>query len=198
MKKSFKSYLSEGLLIVFSVLFALFINGVSEDMKMKKQKNIAIENIKRELTKNVKILKNWQSQHKVFDLQVSNLINGKNDSLLNALKKKKYLDFGLITNSKSLINSILTDTAWETAKTTSIIAEFDFELIEELTRTYTLQNIVVEKTLGGITALYFSGDSHNLNKINETLLQFNLRFNELVGQERILEDSYIRTLKSLE
>ena len=198
MKKSFKNYLLEGLLIVFSVLFALFINGISENLKIQKQKKIAIENIKRELNANVKTLKNWQKEHQIYDQQVSKLINGKSDSLLNALKKKKYLDFALITNSKSLINSILTDTAWETAKTTNIIAEFDFELIEELTRTYTLQSIVVEKTLGGITALYFSVDSHNLNNLDRTLLQFNLRFNELVGQERILNDSYQNTLKFLE
>jgi hypothetical protein len=198
MKKSFKNYLAEGFLIVFSVLFALFISGVSDDLKIKKQKRIAIDNIKRELTQNAKVLENWQKNHKIIDRQVSELINGKNDSLLMALKNKKYLDFGLITNSRSLINSILTDTAWETAKTTNIISELDFELIEELTRTYTLQNIVVQKTLGGITELYFSAKTHDLNNLNKTLLQFNLRFNELVGQERILEYSYTKTLKSLE
>lgn len=198
MKKSFKNYLAEGFLIVFSVLFALFISGVSDDLKIKKQKRIAIDNIKRELKQNAKVLENWQKNHKIIDRQVSELINGKNDSLLMALKNKKYLDFGLITNSRSLINSILTDTAWETTKATNIISELDFELIEELTRTYTLQNIVVQKTLGGITELYFSAKTHDLNNLNKTLLQFNLRFNELVGQEKILEYSYTKTLKSLE
>jgi hypothetical protein len=198
MKKSFKNYLAEGFLIVFSVLFALFISGVSDDFKVKKQKRIAIENIKMELNQNAKVLKIWQKDHKIIDRHISELINGKKDSLLAALKKKKYLDFGLITDSRSLINSILTDTAWETAKTTNIIAELDFELIEELTRTYTLQNIVVEKTLGGITDFYFSADTHDLSNLDRTLLQFNLRFNELVGQEKILEYSYTKTLKSLE
>ena len=122
MKKSFKNYLAEGFLIVFSVLFALFISGVSDDFKVKKQKRIAIENIKMELNQNAKVLKIWQKDHKIIDRHISELINGKKDSLLAALKKKKYLDFGLITDSRSLINSILTDTAWETAKTTNIIA----------------------------------------------------------------------------
>ena len=51
MKTSFKKYFSEGFLIVFSVLFALFINGVSEDLKIKRQKLIALDNIKTELIK---------------------------------------------------------------------------------------------------------------------------------------------------
>ena len=92
MKKSFKNYLAEGFLIVFSVLFALFISGVSDDFKVKKQKRIAIENIKMELNQNAKVLKIWQKDHKIIDRHISELINGKKDSLLAALKKKKYLD----------------------------------------------------------------------------------------------------------
>ena len=57
MKKSirkidFKKYFGEGLLIVFSVLFALFINKTYEDAKINKDKNNALKQIKAELIDN--------------------------------------------------------------------------------------------------------------------------------------------------
>ncbi len=55
--KEMKKYLAEGLLIVFSVLFALFINKSFDDYKTRKQKDIVLESIQNELESNAKILK---------------------------------------------------------------------------------------------------------------------------------------------
>lgn len=198
MKTKFKKYISEGLLIVFSVLFALFINRISEKSTIEKNKKIAIENIKKELKSNLKVLTIWQENHKKMYANINSLINGTNDSIKNQLKKGKYLEFSLLTSGKTLVNSIISNTAWETSKATQIISEFNFETIQELTQTYTMQEILLENTLKNITNLFFNANTHNLKNLDNTLLQFRLHFNELVGQEKTLDYLYKSTIKFLE
>lgn len=198
MKTSFKKYFSEGFLIVFSVLFALFINGVSEDLKIKRQKQIALDNIKTELIKNQNILKEWQVKHRKIDKHIAALVNGKNEKVLKAMKQKSFLDFGLLTNSGEFINKMLNQTAWETTKATTIITELDFLLVEKLTKTYELQKRIINNTINDITNLYYSSESHDLNNIDKTVLLFSLRFNQLTGQQSLLAEYYEDSLKLLE
>lgn len=61
--KKVKNYFAEGLLIVFSVLFALFINKLFDDYKTNTRKAIAIESIQKELYQNAAILDNWREHH---------------------------------------------------------------------------------------------------------------------------------------
>ncbi|NVK51614.1 MAG: hypothetical protein HWD85_01675 [Flavobacteriaceae bacterium] len=198
MKTTIKKYLSEGLLIVFSVLFALFINRMSENATTEKRKKIAIENIKKEISTNLKVLGTWQEHHKKMYANITNLLNNKNDSVKNQLKSGKYFNFSTLSNNLPLINSIISNTAWETSKATQIISEFDFKTIQELTQTYTMQEILLNNTLKSITNLYFNAATHNLQNLDATLLQFNLLFNELVGQEQTLSLLYKETLKFLQ
>ena len=197
MKKGLKKYFSEGLLIVFSVLFALFINRMSENYSTKQQKNVALSNVIKELRNNQSTLKKWKDKHSKMSLNISNVVEGKNDSIKDLLNKSNFLNFGLLTDGKSLINSVLSDTAWETAKATNIISEFDFEIIQQLTQTYKMQKVLSEKTIGSITSLYFSTEAHQMKNLESTLLQFSLRFNELVGQEQTLDYMYNNTLEFL-
>ena len=54
-----KKYFLEGSLIVFSVLFALFINKLYSDYQTSQKKEVALESIKKELMRNDSILQNW-------------------------------------------------------------------------------------------------------------------------------------------
>jgi hypothetical protein len=61
--QSLKKYLFEGFLIVFSVLFALFIDNYQEQRKIQQQKKLAMERIKLELLRNQKITREWIIRH---------------------------------------------------------------------------------------------------------------------------------------
>jgi hypothetical protein len=123
-------------------------------------------------------------------------VEERNDSLKNILKASKYLDLGLLTDQQSLINDVLSDTAWESAKTTGIIEAFNFEQIELFTQVYTMQETLTNKTLMNILDLYFSADTHNMKNLDITLLQLQLYFNELTGQERLMTYLYDEALKA--
>ncbi len=192
-----KKYLAEGALIVFSVLFALFINRISENIKLENRKGIAKESIKKELVQNAAIIKNWQEKHKVILERISSVMSGENDSLKIEFQEYDYFNLGLLTNNESIIDEVVTDTAWETTKSTELLSEFDFEISQNLTYVYKLQEILSEKTMNKILDIYFDINTQNLNNLDYTLIQFNLLFQEATGQENLLLDLYEKAISSL-
>jgi hypothetical protein len=197
-KTGVKKYLAEGFLIVFSVLFALFINKLFDDYKTSQKKEVAIESIKNELNRNVIFVKNWKVRHNMIKDKLVSINNGDNDSIKRELLKNKYFDLGILTNNESLVDNTLTKTAWESAKSTGIIAEFDFETIEFLTQVYSLQDLITDKTIGELLNFYFDTETHNLDNLDQTLIQFQLRFWELTGQEELMIYLYTDSLKKLQ
>jgi len=197
MKTNVRKYLAEGLLIVFSVLFALFINKFFDDYKTHQKKTIALESIKKELYRNQAILKLWKERHISIRKRIASISEGKSDSLKTKLKQNSFLDLGVLTNNKSIVDAFLIDTAWESAKATGIIAEFDFETTQSLTHVYNMQDILTNKTLRMISDYYFSSASHDLQKLDQILLQFQLRFWELTGQEESLTTLYVDAIKQM-
>lgn len=195
--QSLKKYFFEGILIVFSVLFALFIDNYAQRLKIEKQKKLAIERIKLELSQNQKIASGWLVHHGKILERIKNLMKLPADSLKKEFSKDNYLTFELLTDGKSINNDLLSNTAWKTAKSTGIIEEFDFEQIESLTMMYEFQNILVGKTLYGIVNTYFERDSHEFENLDSTLKQFLLRFKELTSQERFLLKIYEKTSQKL-
>ena len=192
-----KKYLAEGFLIVFSVLFALFINKLFDDYKTLQKKDVAMESIIRELDRNLLVVQEWESRHNSFNELVTAVNNGEKDSIKTELLKKNYFDLGIITNNQSLIDNTLTKTAWESAKSTGIVSEFEFETIEILTQVYTLQDLITEKTIGELLDFYFETPTHDMNNLDQTLIQFQLRFWELTGQEELMVYLYNESIKKL-
>jgi hypothetical protein len=68
----------------------------------------------------------------------------------------------LLTTERPIYNEVLGSTAWETARSTGIIEEFNFESIEFLTRVYGVQDLVLNNSLKGIAEVYFERESHDV------------------------------------
>ena len=195
MKKA-RDYFLEGCLIVFSVLFALFIENFVENIKIRTEEKLALERIKMELERNEKVLSEWIVLHQKVSNRLDGALSGESDSLRTALLKYSSFNFGVLTQNQQIVNTVLTNTAWETAKSTGIIAEFDFELIEHLTQVYSLQNTVMNTTLQNIIQLYFDESSHDMERLDITLKQMDILFRELVGQEKLLASVYDSTVRN--
>lgn len=198
MKTNIKKYVGEGFLIVFSVLFALFINKSFESYQTYNKKEVAKASILKELYRNEAILKNWKERHVDIRNRITEVIEGKNDSIKIELQKSDYLNLGILTNNESLIDAILTKTAWESAKTTGIIAEFNYETIQKLTHVYAMQEVLTEKTVAKILDYYFDTEAHDMQQIDKTLIQFQLRFWELTGQEELMASLYKEAIEQMQ
>ena len=196
-------YISESLMIVFSVLFALFINQLAQNYAKHKDKKIAQNNIVEELKNNEKIVKDWVKNHQKILNNLKDLTEDKNDSLKNLLVKNKFFELGMLNGNNSLTKEFPVSTAWETTKSTGIISEFEFEKIQVLTETYTQQNLILMQTFQKINDEYFSNLQHQPlsnyeNHIDQKSLQYFYLFRELVGQEKFLLDYYENILGKLD
>ncbi len=192
-----KKYIGEGLLIVFSVLFALFINQSFDDYRTHQKKTIAQESILKELRANQAILANWQVKHTAIKQRLTSVIEGEADSLKTELQQYDYLNLGVLTNNEVLIDAVLTNTAWESARATGIITEFDFETIQQLTLVYDLQAILLDRTTIQILDYLFAAESNDINNLDRTLVQLQLRLRELTGQEISLSGLYKEAIEVL-
>ena len=85
-----------------------------------------------------------------------------------------------------MIDVLLTKTAWEAAKSTNIASEIEFEQVQQLTRIYSLQDILMENITGKFLDIYMDRDTHKIENLETTLIQLNLIINEMVGQEETL------------
>lgn len=192
-----KKYIIEAVLIIFSVLFALFINKLFESYKTNNEKKIALESIFKEIERNSEILGNWNEHHVKIHGRITSVIKGTNDSLRMKLLKYPSFNIDVLTENKSFIKEILTNTAWETAKSTGIIAEFDFETTQKLTEVYAMQDMVMNKTVDNILEYLFDPKSRDIKDVDNVLIQFHLLFREIIGQEETLTACYQVAIEEL-
>lgn len=197
MKQTFKQSLIEAVLIIFSVLFALLINKWHSNSQLAEQKDIALSSIKKEIAQNKKVIGYWQSKHLPFKEKINAIVEGKNDSLKNELRKYKYLNFAVLIENGTIVDALLANTAWESAKATGILSEFDFDMTRKLTEVYTMQDIIMNKTIDNIVQLYFDPSSHDMTNLESTLIQLQLRLLELTGQEALMDQFYEQALEIL-
>lgn len=182
-----KKLFIEGTLIVFSVLFALFITQLVENYKVRKKEKQALDNIHTELSTNGQILTGWIYRHERMKDVLTKMVENPEDSLRKLLAEKNFLDLSILTEEKSFIEAILNDTAWESAKSTQIISEFDFSTVQYFTRIYELQKILQNESIRKFTNTYFERESQDLKNLPATLLQLQLILSEIVGQEKTLK-----------
>lgn len=195
--RNWGKYFAEGILIVFSVLLALFLNQLVENYKIGNQKEMVLSSIQKEIETNLKAVKYINEKHQRFKTNIQAIRSGENDRLKRVLRESDFFDLSIITNGEALIDQFISNTSWQTAQSIGIISEFDYDLVEQLTLVYALQDIVINQTLKSITETLFDRSTHDMDKLDETLIQFELRFNELTGQEALLIDLLTKALNNL-
>ncbi|GHA51729.1 hypothetical protein GCM10007103_35220 [Salinimicrobium marinum] len=196
-KVDFKKYFGEGLLIVFSVLFALFINKTYEDAKINRDKNNALKQIKAELIDNQKILDEWIVDHEAIIRNLDDLIQRNNDSIPIVAENQNYIQVQLILNNKNLIDKPLSNSAWSSAQSIGIIAEFDFKTLQNISQAYELQQDITDVSIDKIAERIFL-EFTNVENVNAFLVELKMRFQNLQGQEYRLRKLYRETIHVLE
>lgn len=197
MNDKVKKYLAESALIVFSVLFALFINQLAQNYALEERKQVALTSIKEELRSNLEIVSKWNEDHSRAFEKVEKLSAGENNSLKENLYADGHIQVFELTDDKPIVSSIPTNTAWETARTTGIVSELDFSAIKSLTTTYGAQSFIVDHTMVELRRFLLSDEANDEKRVERNIVQLKLRFGELVVQESALISLYERALKDL-
>lgn len=176
--------LFESFLIVFSVLFALFVNRCAEDQRTEERKKIALGRIQEELRGNQELITNVLVIHKKALSNLQRAAADSDDSLRLYLSARRYVDadfFALFVGGKgSFYPRAPSNTSWNAAKSTGVITEFDYLIVDLLTAAYDTQEVFQESTVSSITDLMFSPISDNEL---DMIMALSTRIQELISQE---------------
>ncbi len=175
--------LFESALIVFSVLFALYVNRWAENQRIERQKDIALNRIVQELEGNQEIIGAALQVHRSAMTNLQKASADENDSLRLYLADLRAFDekaISFITSGASFYPQFPSSTSWNAAKSTTIIAEFDYEIVEALTDVYDTQEFFVNETLSYVMQTFYEPLS---NDKRDTIGSLLLQIEELSNQE---------------
>jgi hypothetical protein len=166
--RDLREYLGESLLIIFSVLLALFLTEFINKLHEKSQTRELMENIKNELVKNRQLEKAQYAYQQDILKRLDSAIN-------NPALQHKIISNGefhhqyIFSGDHGVLYGDLSKVAWEVAKSQNIFPQLDFKLVAQLTSIYDDQERIgkLEDKVGGIFLSYGSRDASNAR---ETLI----------------------------
>jgi hypothetical protein len=181
MKNSLRDYFIQSVLIVFSVLLALFLDEYLNNLRSEKELNTILINIKSEVVKNEKILTRLIPYHSKVLNKIDSVLNDN-----NAIGKNiDSSDLLFRLAPKGIMQELLSNTAWETAKLNGTIARIDTELLQSLAEIYDQQNLTF-KPVEEIIELLYSREFLMKEKTKENLILVYRQLRELIGREKQL------------
>jgi len=170
-KKIKKVYKSSWFITLFAttlgVLLAFYLNNISSNSKLESSKQISIQNLNTELSKNKSELLDSNDNERLIEFlieirKINNEIS--NDLILSTGKmdkiKNKYVDFIEIRDSTNIQSDHfrynvaykfelnlddLQNIAWETSKMSDITNEFNYDCLQSLVKIYSLQEIFISE-----------------------------------------------------
>jgi hypothetical protein len=166
--RSFKEYLGESALIIFSVLLALFLTEFINNLHEKTQTNELLANIKAELIKNKKAEEEQYLYQQIVLKRIDTAIN--NPELQRKIFSNGEFNFELIfPKGHGVLYRDLNKVAWQVAQSQNIFPKINFKLVEQLTAVYDDQDKIgkLEDKMGSVLLSY---ESRNVNNARETLI----------------------------
>lgn len=149
--KKYKEYLLEALLIVFSVLLALFLNEHRENVKIEKALSKSLDNIKNELIINKQVIDSIIPYHGQVLTNIDSALH--NETYLNELHSTFGPKFFMLA-PKGLFQETLNSTAWQTTMLNPNVSNIDNRLLQLLTKTYAQQELTYAQMLDIINKIY--------------------------------------------
>ncbi len=142
--KSIIKYLVEIIIVAFGVFLGVYFSNVNADNKTKIEKAKSLSIIVKELEHNQKLLEKHIDYHENIKVQIDSVSNYVNE-------KDKYSSFTTSTFKHNelkgwngFLYARLENTAFESAKISGVMKEYDIELIQEISRIYTMQQTYVD------------------------------------------------------
>ena len=94
-----------------------------------------------ELSENEKLIQKMISLHDEVIQRLNAAIKNPNDTIVLRIAADGYLNYRLLARGESLFPRYPSRTAWDAAKSTGIISEFDYEIIEACEGAYGTQEM---------------------------------------------------------
>lgn len=172
--------LFESFLIIFSILFALFINEWRKNQELGAQRQKALQMVIGELEHNLEELEYVIPYHRQSAIRL--------DSVSQDAGQMQQPLFGVTRGvlERGILPAELQTTAWNTAQLSGAVSLFDEQTIYALAGVYELQSHGVENTWKEIAEFYLSTDNFDSALTQRRITMLVLYFQELASQEEFL------------
>lgn len=192
-KPKYRQFLSESLMIVLSVLIALFANECRNTVIENRETKNMLANIRLEIVENKGALGKEMDRHKLIMNNIDSIFHV--DGNYEALWENGQFNSKEIAPS-GFFQEIIRDVAWEVAVQNNITSRVDFSTATVLYEAYTHQRFVLQSVNEMLNILY-QREMYDKEKLNETVNLLRITVREFRGRERKLLILYENALEQL-
>ena len=164
--RDIKEYLGESVLIIFSVLLALFLTEYFNGLHEKNETKELLKNIKEELVKNEKAEEEQYAYQKMVLKNIDSALKSK--EFQQKIIANDEFHLGLIAPDGIQYRDLST-VAWEVAKSKDIITKADFTLIAKLTNIYA-QQARIDKLEDKVADIFLRYESRRQENVHASLV----------------------------
>ena len=190
----FRKFFSESILIIFSVLFALFINKCQSDSQEASRTDTILLNIRKEMEQNQIATKNLIDYHGSV---LTKLKKAPSDSLEHIFfRGNRFLIYDNNIAPLGVTQEVFKDIAWQAAKQENISSRISFERAQPLFEVYHQQENV-STTIYKLLDILESRETYRKELIVETIALMQTLFEEMKAQEEQLLAKYKIALKQI-
>lgn len=190
----FRAFFKESMLIVFSVLFALFINKCQNDAKESERTETVLSNIKKEIERNRESTQKLITYHTSV-LEKLDAVH--KDSLLGIFfRGNRFIIYDNKIAPSGVSQEVFKDIAWKAAEQEDIPSRISFEKSQLLFEVYHQQQNVYG-TISKLTAVLTDRETHRKDLIEETVAIMYLLFEKMKSQEEQLLFQYEKCLTEI-
>ena len=197
MNKTLKSvfkYLIEIVIVAFGVFLGVYYSNIDSAKKTKKDKEKSLSLIISELKLNQELLQEQILYHESIRVQMDSIVPTISEEQLNATLTQTQFEKMEIKGWNGINFARLQKIAFESAKTTGVIREFDIELIQKLSKVYYFHDDYVDF---GTSLLNNTIKINSSMRISDFFGTIHLMTTDLLGLEKRLSETLENTLTEL-
>ena len=193
-KENLTRYALEAILIVFSVLLALFLDSVLEDRREARIIDELTSHIADEMKSNLAIVDEWLPYHRTVIGEIDRYLAS--DELLQSLLTSDGIDYGRLME-KGLIQDFYSNSSWQLAQQSEITSRIEFDVSYAISQAYLSQQNV-NLTLERFSDFVFERQTQDPEQLVTSLRILRNLLQELADQQGVLQHNYREALKAVD
>lgn len=193
-KEHLARYALEAILIVFSVLLALFLDNVLEDRRETRLIDELLGHVTDEMKSNLAIVEEWLPYHRAVIDEIDRYLAS--DDLRHSLLTADGIDYGRLME-KGLIQDFYSNSSWRLAQQSEITSRIEFHVSYAISKAYlSQQNVNV--TLKRVSDFAFERQTQDPDQLVTSLRILRNLLQELSGQQGVLQSNYREALVAVD
>ena len=193
-RENLARYTLEAILIIFSVLLALFLDSVLEDRREARIVEELVSHVADEMRSNLAVVDEWLPYHRNVINEIDRYLAA--GELRQDLLTTDGIDYGRLM-PKGLIQDFYSHSSWQLAQQSEMTSRIEFDVTYAISQAYLSQQNV-NRTLQRFSDFVFDRSTHDPDQLVTSLRILRNLLQELSGQQSVLQHNYEEALQAVD